>query len=181
MKKAKDILIFVFAVVVLSTIGFVFFILNDIQDKYNEEPFVQNSSILQTRYLYSFFNDSIKLRTEYRLSKTIKDSVITYRYTCETDLARSLKIDYNLNSKILSFDIGSKYELNKLKVLFDSEGNSFDSFRMKDPIVDGIEPILFNENYGILAFTGALNPSTFFISKKDDISFVRQIEEIFYY
>tara|TARA_R110000796_G_scaffold120001_6_gene234121 strand:- start:140 stop:685 length:546 start_codon:yes stop_codon:yes gene_type:complete len=181
LNKIKDILIFVFAIVVLSTIGFAFYMLNDIQEKYNEQPFVQNPTISETRYLYGLFNDSLKLRTEYRLSKTITDSVIMYNYISETDLSRSLKIGYNLNSKILSFDIGSQYEVDKLKVLSDSDGNSFDCYKMKNPIVDGIEPILFNENYGILALTGALNPSAFFISKKDNVSFVRQIEEILYH
>ena len=178
--KTKDILIFVFAVFVIASIGLTCYMLDDIQEKYNEEPLVRNSTTSETRYSYGLINDSLKLRTEYSLNKSITDSIITYNYISETDLSRSLKVDYNLNTEILTFDLGTEYGIDKFKVLSDSEGNSFDSYKMMDAMIDGVEPILFNKDYGILALTSVLNPSVFFVSKKDDVLLVKQIEEILY-
>ena len=178
--KTKDILIFVFAVFVIASIGLTCYMLDDIQEKYNEEPLVRNSTTSETRYSYGLINDSLKLRTEYSLNKSITDSIITYNYISETDLSRSLKVDYNLNTEILTFDLGTEYGIDTFKVLSDSKGNSFDSYKMMDAIIDGVEPILFNKDYGILALTGVLNPSVFFVSKKDDVLLVKQIEEILY-
>ena len=87
-----------------------------------------------------------------------------------------MTLSYNMNSEILFFDLSTDYKIDKTEVISNSNGIWFDSYKMTKPKIDGVEPIIFNQYYGILAITGALNPSAFIVSTKNDISFIKQIE-----
>tara|TARA_R110002049_G_scaffold91175_2_gene227626 strand:+ start:3056 stop:3436 length:381 start_codon:yes stop_codon:yes gene_type:complete len=120
--------------------------------------------------------DTLIFRTQYHFKKIIKDSIIEYNYFDETDFSRNMTLSYNLNSEILFFDLSTEYKIDKTEVISNSNGIWFDSYKMTEPKIDGVEPIIFKKYYGILAITGALNPSAFIVSTKNDISFIKQIE-----
>ncbi|WP_178986401.1 hypothetical protein [Winogradskyella helgolandensis] len=180
MIKTKDTLILVFVIALIFVIGLTSYFIYNIQNTYSKPSYSENYIEIKTRYLYGFVSDSLMLRTEYRLTKTENNSTIGYNYISETDVSRNFKITYNLKIETLIFDIGAEYEISKFKVLSDLDGNWFDSYMMIEPIIDGVGPILFNKDYGVLAFTNALSPSVFFISEKDNLLFVKQIEEKLY-
>ncbi|WP_418604408.1 hypothetical protein [Hwangdonia sp.] len=141
----------------------------------------KKSTIIESRYLYSSTLDSIKMRTEFKLVKTITDTLIHYKYKSESDSTRNFEIYYKLKTESLFLN-SEEYKIfkeNSLQYLENPEV-WFDDYRMAEPIIDGIEPIMFNSEYGILAITGALNPTHFFLAKKNDTLIVKKILERLY-
>ncbi|TBN02624.1 hypothetical protein EYD45_10855 [Hyunsoonleella flava] len=45
----------------------------------------------------------------------------------------------------------------------------FEFYNLKDPLVDGTGPILYNEEYGLLAIHNVYGPTIIFLKEKDDI------------
>lgn len=136
------------------------------QKRYAENPIDNKSIFTESRFLNKFSNDTLKILTKYLLIKTVSDSIITYDYKSEMDSSRDLKVSYLTKNKKLQFALTDykKYEENTFEV----NGIWFDKYDITEPIVDGISPIIFNEEYGILAITGPLNPTLFFMEKSND-------------
>lgn len=181
MRKTKDILIFVFAIIVVSALAYVIFLFFYVQKRYAEIPTDQKSIFTESRYLYGISNDNLKLRTEYLLIKTVRDSIIKYEYRSTTDSTRNLKISYLTKNQELQFDF-TDYKKYKTKVI-QSNSNSeiwFDNYEMKEPIIDGMSPIMFNKDYGILAITGPLGPTAFFMDKPNDSLQIMKINRKLY-
>ena len=181
MRKTKDILIFVFALIVVSALAYGIFLFFYVQKRYAEGPTELKSIFLESRYLSGISNDTLKLRTEYLLIKTVRDSIINYEYRSVTDSTRNLNVSYLTKNQKLQFDL-TDYEKYETKS-FQSNTNSeiwFDKYEMKEPIIDGMSPVMFNEEYGILAIANPLGPSAFFMDKPNDSSQVRKIIEKLY-
>ena len=176
MTKTKDVLIFIFAFGVIFAIGFSFYTLFDIQKQYAGEPTESETILTSSRYLCGFSNDSLKVRTEFLVVKTIKDSIIRYSYKSKTDSTRNFEINYRINSQKLFFDETEykKFDENVLQNNY-SPKVWFDKYEMSEPIIDGLSPIMFNDDYGILAITGPLGPTYLFLTKKSDTLFSRKI------
>ncbi|MFC4634520.1 hypothetical protein ACFO3O_11450 [Dokdonia ponticola] len=51
---------------------------------------------------------------------------------------------------------------------------------MTEPVIDGMSPILFNKDYGILAITGPLGPTAFFMDKPNDSLQIMKINRKLY-
>lgn len=176
MKKTKDILIFAFALIVISALAYIIFLFFYVQKRYAESPIDNKSIFTESRFLSGFSNDALKLRTEYLLIKTVRDSIVTYDYKSEMDSSRNLKVSYLTKNKKLQFNL-TDYEKYEEKA-FEINGIWFDKYEMTEPIVDGISPIIFNEEYGILAITGPLNPPLFFMEKSNDTVYAERIMNV---
>ncbi|WP_274474594.1 hypothetical protein [Mangrovimonas aestuarii] len=140
-------------------------------------PKKENASS-KTRYVCSFSSDSLRLRTEYELIKDVNDSIILYKYINVADSTRNFEISYEIDTKTLLFNF-DRYRAFTKNVLQNEEKPKiwFDNYEMVSPIVDGIDPIMFNVDYGILAITGPLNPPHLFLDKRNDTLFGRKILE----
>ena len=181
MRKTKDILIFVFTLIVISALAYGIYLFFYVQKRYAESPTELKSIYTESRYLSGFSNDSLKLRTEYLLIKTVSDSIINYDYRSVTDSTRNLKVSYLTKSQKLQFDL-TDYKKYETKT-FQSNTNSeiwFDKYEMEEPIIDGMSPVMFNLEYGILAIANPLGPSAFFMDKPNDSLQVRKIIEKLY-
>ncbi|KJD31007.1 hypothetical protein PW52_16890, partial [Tamlana sedimentorum] len=182
LRKTKDILIFVFAIIVVSALAYVIFLFFYVQKRYAEIPTDTKSIFTESRYLYGISsNDNLKLRTEYLLIKTVRDSIIKYEYKSTTDSTRNLKVSYLTKNQEIQFDLTDyvKYESKTIR----SNSNSeiwFDMYEMKEPIIDGMSPVMFNKDYGILAIANPLGPSAFFMDKQNDSLQVMKISEKLY-
>lgn len=174
-------MIFVFTLIVISALAYGIYLFFYIQKRYEESPTELKSIYTESRYLSGFSNNTLKLRTEYMLIKTVRDSIIIYDYRSVTDSTRNLKISYLTKSQKLKFNL-SDYKKYETKT-FQSNKNSeiwFDKYEMKEPIIDGMSSILFNQEYGILAIANLLGPSAFFMDKPNDSLQVRKIIEKLY-
>jgi hypothetical protein len=146
LRKTKDILIFAFALIVISALAYGIFLFFYVQKRYAESPTDVKSIYTESRYLYGISNDTLKLRTEYLLIKTVRDSIIKYEYRSVTDSTRNLKVSYLTKNKALRFDL-TDYEKYETKTI-QSNSNSeiwFDKYEMKEPIIDGMSPVMFNK------------------------------------
>ncbi|RKS42477.1 hypothetical protein BC962_3291 [Gillisia mitskevichiae] len=181
MIKIKNILIFVFAFGVIFTIGYVIYTLNDFQIKYAEDSTELKTIITDSRFLSGYSNDTLKLRTEYLLIKTIRDSTITYEYKSISDSTRNLKVRYLMKNQKLQIEHieYKKFDENVYQNDADSI-NWFDRYKMSDPIIDGMSPVIFNEEYGVLAIANPLGPSAFFMDKHNDsLRVIKIMEELY--
>ncbi|WP_276166684.1 hypothetical protein [Zobellia alginiliquefaciens] len=138
-------------------------------------------TVSETRFLSGISNDSLKIRTEYQLIKTIGDSVIEYEYLSKIDTTRNFKAHYNKSQSelILGFTGYKKEEDNRL-INRDISNYGFDSYVHIKPEIDGMGPILFNKKYGILAIGNPLGPAAAFTDNKPEFNVVYRIFERLY-
>ncbi|AXT63370.1 hypothetical protein D1816_24510 [Aquimarina sp. AD10] len=129
----------------------------------------QKSTTKEKRYLCGFSNDSLKIRTEYTLTKTITDSIIKFDYSSHTDSLRDFNVEFKKHKNKLVFTQNEyeKSEINRFKNNRISIKH-FDSYTFIKPEIDGMSPVLFNENYGVLAIGNPLGPSAIFLKKKEE-------------
>ena len=163
----------------IFAIGFTIYTLNDIQNKYAGEPTEKRIISTASRYLCGIGNDSLKIRTEFIVTKTMTDSLTEYDYKSKTDSTRNLKLRYWNYSQKLYFD-QTEYRISEREVLRDEQNPEiwFDNYEMSEPIIDGMSPLIFNPDYGILAITGPLNPPLLFMSKSNDKIYADRIMEV---
>lgn len=182
MRKTKDILIFVFAIIVVSALAYVIFLFFYVQKRYAEIPTDSKSIFTESRYLYGISsNNNLKLRTEYLLIKTVRDSIIKYDYKSTSDSTRNLKVSYLTKNQELRFDLSDyvKYENKTIRSNTNSE-IWFDVYEMKEPVIDGISSVMFNKDYGILAIANPLGSPAFFMDKPNDSLQVMKISKKLY-
>ena len=138
-------------------------------------------TITESRFLSGISNDSLKIRTEYLLVKTITDSVIEYEYLSKIDSTRNFKAHYNKSQSelVLGFTGYKKKEVNRF-INQDISNYGFDSYGHIKPQIDGMGPILFNQDYGILAIGNPLGPAAAFTDNKPEFNVIYQIFEKLY-
>ncbi|WP_271785380.1 hypothetical protein [Aquimarina algiphila] len=135
-------------------------------------------TVTETRFLSGISNDSLKIRTEYKLVKTITDSVMEFDYISVTDSTRNFSVSFKKHQSelILGF---TRYKINKNNDLNNIiiSNYQFESYIHITPEIDGMGPILFNQNYGILAIGNPLGPAAAFTKNKPKFEVVNEIFE----
>ena len=141
----------------------------------------KKKTVTETRFLSGISNDSLKIRTEYQLIKIITDSVIEYEYLSKIDSTRNFKAHYNKSQSelVLGFTGYKKKEVNRF-INQDISNYGFDSYGHIKPQIDGMGPILFNQDYGILAIGNPLGPAAAFTDNKPEFNVIYQIFEKLY-
>lgn len=126
----------------------------------------KNSGQIQVgnRILYVYEFDSIKSITDYKLKIIEKDSVKIFKYKNANDSTRNIVFRYNKLNSNLYFgpDKLNVTEFNKYRTEF-----NFDKYELTEPIIDGIGPILFNKNYGILAWDNNWGNQFYFVNDEN--------------
>tara|TARA_R110000868_G_scaffold3285_5_gene21483 strand:+ start:5376 stop:5855 length:480 start_codon:yes stop_codon:yes gene_type:complete len=103
------------------------------------------------------------------LSFLKKGDTLQYEYISEIDSAKTVLIKTIKNSNSLSFG-GTKF-INSDRELFSNQklnNFEFDYYNLEYPVTDGTGPILFNEQYGLLAINNVFGPTIIFLEKMDD-------------
>ena len=63
----------------------------------------QKSAITERRFLCGFSNDSLKIRTEYTLTKITTDSIIKFDYSSRADSSRNFNFEFKKHRNELIF------------------------------------------------------------------------------
>jgi len=118
----------------------------------------------------SIFNGITLLKTE-KFDGTIskKENYFIYKYISQQDSSKTISVKFNKVSNDLYF--GSEEFGRKNKRVFTEPNlskNDFALYDLKDPYPDGTGPILFNQEYGLLAIYNTFGPTIIFLSDKED-------------
>lgn len=118
----------------------------------------------------SIFNGETLIKTE-KFEGTIskKDNFFIYKYTSQQDSSKIISIKFDKTSNDLYFGLEEFGRTNE-RVFVEKalSKNDFVLYDLKDPYPDGTGPILFNQEYGLLAIYNTLGPAIIFLSNKKD-------------
>ena len=121
-------------------------------------------------------NGSREYSTHYTLKKSSSEQSIRYRYIHESDSLRNVEFSFD-PSNILHWGsdqfLKSTKSFIKVVELSDSKFYCFDN---KDYGDDATGPIVFNEEYGVLAIVNVYGPSVFFLKEEKNKDLVETIK-----
>ncbi len=106
---------------------------------------------LESKVLYAFHLDSLVKQETYNFNILNKDTILVYKYIDKLDSTKNMTFRFNKYTEVLSF---GPFDFKKAKENFYSNSklssSNFDLYDLKEPVVDGNGPMLFNEKYGVL-------------------------------
>jgi hypothetical protein len=119
-----------------------------------------NKIVKRTLYVYAF--DSLKSKMDYELKILERDSVRIFYYNNLKDSTRNMSFRFNkINSNLYfgsnEFNVA---ESNNYRTDF-----NFDKYKLTEPVMDGIDPILFNKTYGVLAWDNNWGNQFYFVNE----------------
>src|SRR5690606_18414468 len=82
------------------------------KSKKNQLPVNQNDQIIEKRFDYELYGDSLEKEMEYELNKKVNDSSIIYHYKNLTDSEKTMSFKFRKKSNQLLFN-GTEFELIK--------------------------------------------------------------------
>lgn len=169
MKILKSIIIYLILIASLLLIAFTIFIGSCMGDKDSQVSNIQTESKLNKRILYVYEFDSLKRKMEYELEIKVIDSITIYKYHSLADSTRNTSFRFNKAKSDLYF-VFDKFNLTDFNY-YQTTLFKFDKYEMSEPVVDGASPILFNKNYGILAWDNGWGNQFYFVAEeiKDEI------------
>lgn len=128
----------------------------------------------QERVLHVFSLDTLVSKYPYSLTITNGHGVIRYSYQNEVDQSKNMKFKFDDEKDILQF-AGDKYMiLNNDKLYVPQiKDHIFSFYHNSSEATDLTEPIIFNEEYGILGIGNSMAPN--FIYLKEDNLEVSQL------
>ncbi len=109
------------------------------------------TSRLESKVLYAFDLDSLVKQETYNLKILNKDTILVYKYINTLDSTKNMTFRFNTKTDILSF---GSFDFKKAEHNFYSNSklssSNFDLYDLKEPVMDGNGPMLFNKKYGVL-------------------------------
>lgn len=123
----------------------------------------QNRIELRDLIVYEY--DSIKSNTPFRLIIRQKDSITIYDYKSTADTTKNMSIRYVKHSEKIYFGHSefSVSNTNDYKTdIF------FDRYELDVRIIDGMGPILFNKEYGVLGLHNGWGKEFYFTTKNNE-------------
>lgn len=119
--------------------------------------------------VYNYRTDKSKIE-QFIYQKKKSNSIITFNYTSQIDTSKVIDIEFYLKSNILNFG-GENFILSKSKMIYKDKisGMDFYYYDLENPSIDETGPILFNEDYGLLAIFHVFGPMLIF-RKENDIN-----------
>ena len=118
----------------------------------------------------SIFNGTTLRKTE-NFDGTIikKGNSLIYKYVSQQDSSKTIAIKFDKNSGKLYFGTEEYEKVSGLKITEqDLSSNNFDFFNLKNPYADATGPILFNQDYGLLAINNEFGPTIILLKNKED-------------
>ncbi|WP_298529225.1 hypothetical protein [uncultured Christiangramia sp.] len=96
-----------------------------------------------------------------------KTDFATYKYVSQKDSSKTIFLEFTRKKKI--FWAGDEFKVSKkdpvkFKSLSEKE---FYFYNLKEPIVDGTGPLLFNKDYGLLGIYNSFGPIIIFLKDSD--------------
>ncbi|MGV6832045.1 MAG: hypothetical protein ACWA5P_10870 [bacterium] len=140
---------------------------NSKTDEVQEHKKVEENIIQEIRTLHVYDVETFQRFEDYQLDLKTTDSTFVYLYKNTNDSLKNMSFKYYKESKLLYFT-GEPFQLIKsdycfIKSLSDTK---FDLYETIEKYDDGMGPILFNKNYGVLNLDNGWG--TFFIYLKSE-------------
>lgn len=136
------------------------------------------TSQLESRVIYSFELDSLVKKETYNLNILNKDTILVYKYINTLDSSKNMTFRFNTKTEVLTF---GPFEFKKAEDNFYSNSklssSNFELYDLKEPVMDGNGPMLFNERYGVLNVdnTSWTYQYLFFPEEQGSIDLAKQI------
>ena len=128
---------------------------------------------------YVFGSEDNPKEREYLLTKEIRTEVIKYSYKDEVDNERNIEFTYFPKTNTLNFGPDEFKEIKSAEFKIDTISDiKFKRFHSTSTATDVTEPILFNENYGVLAIGNVMAPTIVILPYKSDLETAREIFEM---
>lgn len=120
------------------------------------------------RVIYNYDIDTLIHREAYELIIESEDSIAKYEYKCITQDKKSFILQFNQNSKTLTFNtmqfkIAEKHKFSTTKIPI----SNFDLYTPKAPEEDAYRDVLFNSDYGVLYIDLGEGEKSFFLNTED--------------
>ena len=156
----KDILLILAGIAALFVIAAIFFIGLGIGSRASDWP---SEPKIESRQLFVYSLDSLRRTYPYELTIEDRDSLLIYRYKNLEDSTRNMAFRYQKAEKELFFP-PNPLVLEKEGVLI--EDMKFDIFQ--DDAIDGVGPVIFNEEYGLFGWHNGWGDYFFFMTQENE-------------
>ncbi|WP_396149839.1 hypothetical protein [Flavobacterium sp.] len=163
MKNLKRIIVYLILIASLLLIAVNVFIGSCMGDKYSiDSKKIETEIKSKKRILYVYEFDSLTRKMEYELEIKVIDSMTIYKYHNRIDSTKNISFRLNKAKSDLYF-VFDKFNVTDFNY-YQTTSFKFDKYEMSDPVVDGVSPILFNKNYGILAWDNGWGNQFYFVA-----------------
>lgn len=113
----------------------------------------------ENRYLRIFDFRTLVYSADYELTIRERDSVVIYDYTNKTDSTKNRSFRYLKHSDHL---MAGPLEFEKIESDRYPKTIDFDIYNSDPGIMDGMGPVIFNKNYGVLGFDNGMGTQYYF-------------------
>ena len=98
-----------------------------------------------------------------------KENVSIYKYRSQQDSSKTIVLKFDKTSERLFFGMDEYQKMSGRKINeLELSSDNFDFFELENPYTDGTGPILFNQEYGLLAINNVFGPTIIFLTNKVD-------------
>lgn len=135
-------------------------------DKDPQVSNIQTDIKSNKRILYVYEFDSLIRKMEYEQEINEIDSMTIYKYRNLIDATKNISFRFNKVKSYLyfGFERFKIIEFNNYQI-----GTiNFDKYISSEPSIDGNGPILFNKNYGVLAWDNGWGNQYYFVTNKNE-------------
>ncbi len=138
----------------------------NLKSENNQPPISEIEEVIENRFVYEFYVNSLKREMTYEVTKKINDSSIIYIYKNLSDNEKNLGFKFLKKTNQLFF-IGTEFELIKENYYSDKtlSERDFDLYALAEPMDDGNGPMFFNPEYGILNLDNGWGMDIIFFKK----------------
>ncbi len=128
----------------------------------------KNETVFQREAL--IFNGITLKKTE-NFNGTIlkKENLLIYKYISQQDSSKSIVVEFDKTTEKLFLGMDEYQKVKERKIKEHNLSNdNFDFFELENPHADGTGPILFNQEYGLLAINNVFGPTIIILKNKKD-------------
>jgi len=111
------------------------------------------------------FNGYNELMEEMFNATIINKGGLKYKYVSQVDSTKTIEITINEDSQEISFGFDEYRRADRIGFKEEKLSDKiFHYYDMKEPVIDGTGPILFNDDYGLLAINNVFGPTIIFLT-----------------
>ena len=109
------------------------------------------------------------------LKREVHKHFIIYQYDCEVDSKSNLEFHFSIQSNLLTIG-NTEFKSESSTITFDEFSEfPFKKYQRVEQKVDATGPIIFNEEYGVLAILNVYGPDSIFLPKNLDLESILAI------
>lgn len=127
-----------------------------------------NRTASQQRILHVYISDSLSRTYTYKLNIFREDNAIRYSYENEDDRSKNMVFILNTEAETLSF-AGEEFKIDNPDKLYIPEFKDymFSFYNNTNSGADLTEPIIFNQDFGVIALGNTNAPNFIFLFEYD--------------